>query len=189
MNESDRGYLNFVEKVRKAFVFLSDLGFSEIEALPTLVRYRKGNVEVDIYHGRQSYEIGAGITAFGTRYSITEIIRANDLEVEKHFRYPITTTPEGVFAGLEELSTLMKRYGRASLDGDPKYFQMLERQRELWSKEYSLEVLTRQLRPKADQAFRQKDYVKAVELYSQFRECLSPVEIKKLSIAEERCKD
>ncbi|HMV12473.1 MAG TPA: hypothetical protein PJ996_05915, partial [Nitrosomonas sp.] len=120
MNKSDREYLNFVEKVRKAFVFLSDLGFSEIEALPTLARYRKGNVEVDIYHGRQSYEIGAGITAFGTRYSITEIIRANDLEVEKHFRYPITTTPEGVVAGLEELSTLMKRYGRASLDGDPK---------------------------------------------------------------------
>ncbi|HMV12472.1 MAG TPA: hypothetical protein PJ996_05910, partial [Nitrosomonas sp.] len=82
-----------------------------------------------------------------------------------------------------------KRYGRASLDGDPKYFQMLERQRELWSKEYSLEVLARQLRPKANQAFRQKDYVKAVELYSQFRGCLSLAEIKKLSIAKERCKD
>lgn len=188
MNESDRGHLNFVEKVRRAFLFLNDLGFSEIEALPTLVRYHKGNVEVDIYHGRQSHEIGAGVTAFGSRYAITEIIRANDPEVEKYFRYPMTATPEGVVAGLEELSTLMKRYGRPSLDGDPQYFLMLKHQRELWSKEYSLEVLARQLRPNADKAFRQKDYAKAVELYSQFKECLSPVEIKKLRIAEERCK-
>jgi len=75
MNTSDRAYFNFAEEARKAFTFLGELGFSEIEALPTLVRYRKDDVEVDVYHGRQSYEIGAGVTAFGTRYSIEAIMR------------------------------------------------------------------------------------------------------------------
>jgi hypothetical protein len=140
MNSSDRAHLNFAKEARKAFAFLGDLGFSEIEALPTLVRYRKGSVEVDVYHGRQSYEIGAGVTAFGTRYAISEIIRHIDPEAEKHFRYPATTTPEGVVADLDALSSLMKRYGRSALDGDPQLFSILESERKSWSEEYALDV-------------------------------------------------
>lgn len=189
MSSSNRAHLNFAKEARKAFAFLDDLGFSEIEALPTLVRYRKGSVEVDVYHGRQSYEIGAGVTAFGTRYAISEIIRHVDPKVEKHFRYPATTTPEGVVAGLDELSSLMERYGRLALDGDPQLFSTLESERQSWSEEYALDVLADQLRPQADEAFRQRNYAKSAELYSRIRERLSPAEIKKLSIAEERSKD
>jgi hypothetical protein len=189
MNTSDRAHLNFAEEARKAFAFLGDLGFSEIEALPTLVRYRKGSVEVDVYHGRQSYEIGAGVTAFGARYAISEIIRHKEPEFAKRYHYAAATTPEGVIAGLEELSALMKRYGRPALDGDPKLFSTLESERRYWSEGYALDVLADQLRPQADEAFRQRNYAKAAELYSRIRERLSPAEVKKLSIAEERCKD
>jgi len=94
-----------------------------------------------------------------------------------------------VIAGLEEISALMKRYGRSALDGDPQLFSMLESERRSWSEEYALDVLADQLRPQADEAFRQKNYAKAAELYSRIRERLSPSEIKKLSIAEERCED
>lgn len=186
MSALDRSHINFAEKVRKAFSFLNELGFFEIEALSTLVRYRKSGVEVDVYHGRQSYEIGAGITAFGTRYAISEIIHANDLETEKHFRYPATTTPEGVVVGLDEVSSLMKRYGRLALDGDPQFFSILESQRKLWAKEYAIDVLASQLRPQANEAFRRRDYSKAAELYSRIRERLSPAEVKKFGIAVER---
>lgn len=143
---------------------------------------------MDVYHGRQSYEIGAGLTAFGTRYSISEIIRHMDPDVARGYRYSASTTPEGVVAGLEELSSLMKRYGRSALDGDPQLFAMLEGERKLWSEEYALDVLAEQLRPQADEAFRQRDYSKAAELYSRIRGRLSPTELKKLGIAEERCK-
>jgi len=189
MDASDRTYLNFAEEARQAFAFLGELGFSEIEALPTLVRYRKGDVEIDVYHGRQSYEIGLGITAFGTRYAISEIIRHIDPETAKSYRYAAATTPDGVVAGLKELSLLLKRYGRSALDGDSKLFSSLEGERKLWSEEYALDVLTEQLRPQADEAFRQKDYSKAAELYSRIKERLSPAELKKLSIAEERSRD
>lgn len=186
VDTSDRSNLKFEEKVRKAFAFLSELGFYEVEALPTLVRYRKGGVEVDVYHGRQSFEIGAGVTAFGTRYAISEIIRATDPEASKRFHYSATTTPEGVVSGLKELSSLMKRYGRAVIEGDSKFFSMLENKRKLWAEEYALDVLAEQLRPQADEAFRRRDYSKAADLYSRIRKRLSPTEIKKRSLAEER---
>ena len=186
MNTSNRSCLKFEEKVRKAFEFLSELGFDEVETLPTLVRYRKGNIEVDVYHGRQSYEVGVGVTAFKTRYAISEIIRAIDPATAESFHYPLATTPEGIVSALEELSLLMKRYGRSAIDGDSQFFSMLENQRKLWAEEYALHVLAEQLRPQADEAFRRKDYSKAADLYSQIRKCLSPTELKKLSLAEER---
>lgn len=186
MYTPDRSSLNFVEKVRRAFAFLRELGFDEIEALPTLVRYRKGDVEVDLYHGRQSHEIGAGVSGFGTRYAMSEIIRAVDLNVAKHFRYAATTTPEGIIAALEELGSLMKQHCREALEGNPKFFSILEKQRKLWSEEYSLDVLSEQLRQQADEAFRQRDYSKAADLYSRIRKRLSPAELKKFSLAEER---
>jgi hypothetical protein len=189
MDTSDRTYLNFAEEARQAFAFLGELGFSEIEALPTLVRYRKDDVVIDVYHGRQSYEIGLGITAFGTRYAISEIIRHIDPEIAKSYRYAAATTPDGVVAGLKELSLLLKLYGRSALDGDPQLFASLECERKLWSEEYALDVLAEQLRSQAHEAFRQKNYSKAADLYSRIRERLSPAELKKLSIAEERSRD
>jgi hypothetical protein len=188
-SEPDRSHLNFVKKVREAFEFLGEFGFSEVAALPTLVRYRRGSVEVGVYHGRQSYEIGADVTAFGNRYAISEIIRATDPEKFRGFRYAMTTTPDGVAASLDELSSLMKKYAGAGLRGDSQFFSTLEKQKKLWSEEYALDVLAEQLRPQADEAFRRRDYSTAANLYSRIRERLSPAEIKKLSLAEMRRKD
>lgn len=188
-NTSDHVHLNFTEEARKAFSFLHNIGFIEVEALPTLVRYRKDGVEVDVYHGRQSYEIGCDVTSFGTRYAISEIIRANDHDTGKHFRYPAATTAEEVVCGLEELRELIQRYGRASLDSDPQFLSTLERQRKMWSREYALDVLARQLKPEANEAFRKKDYLKAAETYSQIRERLSPTEVKKLNVSIKRSKN
>lgn len=184
---SSRTCLNFAKEVRKAFAFLGELGFFEIEALPTLVRYQKDSIEVDVYHGRQSYEIGASVTAFGSRYEISEIIRHIAPEVEKYVRYSATTS-EGVVAGLSDLGLLMKRYGRLALDGDPDLFLALERERKSWSAEYALDVLADQLRPLASEAFRRKDYTTSAKLYARIRERLSETEIKKLSIAEKLSK-
>ena len=185
MDTTDRSHLNFGEKVRKMFAFLEDLGFSAIEFLPTLVRYQNSDIdiEVDVYHGRQSYEIGAGITVSGMRYSISEILQANDPEAHKQFRYSMATTSEGVNTALEELSLLMKRYGDAALKGESQFVATIEAQRKKWSENYAMNVLVSQLLPKANDAFRQKDYTTAVDLYSRIRECLSSAELKKLDFA------
>jgi len=186
MPEQDRAHLNFESAARERFGFLNDLGFSEIEAHPTLIRYRKDGVEVDVYHGRLSYEIGAGISYLGTRYAMAEIIRAVDPEAAKRYGGALTSTAEGVVAALEELSSLMKCYGVAALRGDPQFFSTLEEKHKIWVEDYWLDGLARQLRPQADEAFHRGDYSKAAELYARIRDRLSPAEIKKLALAEKR---
>ncbi len=188
MSERDRSHLHFDVVARERFAFLNEIGFSEIEALPTLMRYRKDGVEVDVYHGRRSYEIGAGISYLGTRYEVAEIIRGVDPEAAKGYRAGLTSTAEGVAARLEQLSSLMQRYGVAALKGDAHFFSMLAEKRKTWVADYWLDGLAQQLRPQADEAFHRGDYSKAAELYARIRDRLSPTEIMKLAFAEKRAR-
>ncbi len=177
---------NFESQVSSSFAFLTKLGYVEIESLPTLVRYKKEDVELDIYYGRSSYEIGAGISYDGTRYALGEIIRITDVDASKRYRNFATTTAGGIALALSELSLLMERYGMNALKGDPQVFMALDSQRKIWSEEYALDVLAEQLRPQAEDSFRTGDYAKAAELYNRIRGRLTPVEVKKLMVAEDR---
>ncbi len=181
---SERERLNFAKAVTEAFAFLDSHGFSQVEASPTIVRYRKGDLEVDVYHGRQSYEIGFGIARRGVRYSIGELIRAIDSKAEG--RNTAATTEKVLTEGLAQLARLAKQYGDRAFQGDPEFFAALDRQRKTWAREYALDVLEYQLRPKAHEAFRQGDYRKAAELYERILPRLTPVELKKLAFAKER---
>lgn len=186
MDKVDRANLHFERQVRVAFKFLEDIGFVEIEALPTLVRYLKAGVEVDVYHGRQSYEVGAGITGFGTRYAMSEIIHASDQEAANRYRNAVVTTEDGLAESLEELSLQMKRYGIQALQGRSEFFSLLDNLRKQWTEEYALDVLAEQLRPQAHGAFQRGDYSIAVELFSRIQARLSTAELKKLAIAKAR---
>jgi hypothetical protein len=184
MDVPARSELLFVLEVRKAFGFLNEAGFEEIEASPTLVRYRKEDVEVDVYHGRQSYEIGCGVTISGTRYAISELIRSHDPEAGKAYRNAVAKTAGGVAVGLRDLSALVQRYGALVLSGDPMQVSKLVDERKRWAQEYALDVLVAQLRPQADDAFRRGEYATAAELFGRIRERLSPAEVKKLLLAQ-----
>ena len=183
MNEQDRSRLNFENAVREKFSFLSNFGFAEVEALPTLMVFRMGEVDVDIYHGRHSYEIGGGISGGGVRYAMSEIVRISDPEAAIAYRNPIATSKEAIADGLEELSALMQRYGTAPLQGNSDFFRLLGEQRKYWAEGYAAEVIEEQLRPLAEEAFRKGNYSKAAELYSRIRQRLSPAELKKLEFS------
>jgi hypothetical protein len=186
MNTPDRSQLHFVQNVRKSFSFLIDEGFTEIEALPTLVRYRNGNIEVNVYHGRLSYEVGCEVSLAGNSYPMSTILHVSDFEAASSYRVTAATTPEVLAMGIKKLSALLQRYGTAALRGDPHFFTRLEDQRKLFVHELALDCLEHQLRPQAADAFRRRDYLKAAELYGSFLERLSPVEVKKLALAEAR---
>ncbi|PND38350.1 hypothetical protein C1O66_12990 [Paucibacter aquatile] len=188
MSEQDRVHLNFENVAKTTFAFLNDLGFSLVESLPTLVRYQNGDVEISVFHGRRSYEIGVDILYVGTRYALAEIIRVVDPDAAKRYSHAIASTAEGVVVGLEAQGALLKRYGTLALQGDPHFFSILEEKRTVWADEYWLDGLAKQVRPQADEAFHRGDYAKAAELYARIRSCLSPAEVKKLVLAEERSK-
>src|SRR5687768_13994378 len=95
-----RTRLKFTEAVSERFTFLKELGFSEVESLSTIVRYRKGDLEVDVYHGRQSFELGLGVARRGTRYSLSELIRVSDPDAADRYRNVAATTPKGIAEGV-----------------------------------------------------------------------------------------
>ncbi len=182
----ERTRLNFADAVSRSFAFLAEFGFTEIESLPTLVRYRKGDLDVTVYHGRQSYEIAFEVCRLGTRYSLDELIRAIDPDVAAQYRNYATLTPEGIGEGLARLEMLVRRYGERALSGDSTYFAALDRQRKSWAEGYALDVIAAQLRPKAEAAFRSGDYGQAADLYERIRTRLSAAELKKLALAKKR---
>lgn len=182
----DRLHLNFAETATRAFAFLADTGFTQVEAEPTIVRYRRGDILVDVYHGRQSYELGFEIGRGGTRYSMSVLIRADDAEAAKRYRNYAATTQAGVAEGLAQLAALARQYGTRALQGDTEFFAMLEQRRKSWASEYALEVLAGQLRPKAEQAFRHGRFQEAAKLLERIRPLLAPAELKKLAIAKDR---
>lgn len=188
MNTSDRSHFKFEEKVRSTFDFLYKLGFDEIKSLPTLVTYQKDDIKIDVYHGRQSFEIGVCISNLESEYTISEIIRAIDPSYAEHFFYDVAKTPDSIYNSLKSIASKVNHYCMDALNGDPYFFSKLKYQRELWSERYALDVLAEQIRPQADEAFRKKDYSKAADLYSRIKKCLSPAELKKLSLSETRRK-
>jgi hypothetical protein len=182
----ERTRLNFANAVSEGFSFLVAQGFAVVESLPTLVRYRKGELEARVYHGRQSFEVGFEIVRDGERYSISELIRAADPQEAERYRNNAATTPDGVTDALARLKELTERYAERALRGDPEFFETLEKLRQAWMEGYSLDVLAGQLRPKADAAFRSGDYHQAAEFYERIRPRLSATELKKLALAKER---
>ena len=57
----DRWQLGFVPAVHEAFSFLEDRGFRIVEESPVRVVYRSPAVEVRVWHGRGSYELGLSL--------------------------------------------------------------------------------------------------------------------------------
>ncbi|MBK6286719.1 MAG: hypothetical protein IPJ33_14400 [Gammaproteobacteria bacterium] len=182
----ERMRLNFGNAVRMKFSRLINLGFIEVESLPTIVRYQKDDLEIRIYHGRKSFEIGFEICHQGSCYSISELIRAIDSEAADRYRNYTATTSEAIGKGLTQLEQLVLRYAERALQSDPVFFEELEADRRAWAEGYSLDVLAELLRPKADAAFRSGNYLKAAELYERICPRLSAAELKKLAIAKER---
>jgi hypothetical protein len=178
--------LHFLDAVRERFAFLGTLGFSEVESLPTLVRYQKRDIEVRVYHGRSSFELGFQLDRDGTSVSLGELIRLTDEEAADGYRNYAATTPERIRTGLALLANLVQKYAERALRGEADVFEKLHRQRQAWGERYAQEVCATHLRPRAEAAFRQGNYRQAAELYEQMRPQLSPVELKKLSLAKRR---
>jgi len=182
----DRKSLNFANLVETKFAFLAELGFSEVESQPTIVRFRKGDLALKVYHGRQSFEIGVELGHAGERYSMSELIRAADTGVAEQYRNPTAATSVDVAAGLDRLADLLQRFGARALRDDPAYFANLQQQRKAWSESYALDVLVEQVRPKAEAAFHEGRYAEAAQLYEKIAARLTVTEQKKLALARKR---
>lgn len=189
-NTFSRTALNFPAAVRVAFHFLGEFGFQEIDAEETIVRYATDRIFLNVYHGRSSYEIGIEVGLLDENgsdaggYSLSEFIRLTKPEEGARLRYFCATTPDEVQTGLERLAAQVKQHVARALKGDETIFPELEHQQQEWARAFAADVGYRQVSPKAAEAFRQKEYQKAAELYESIREKLTPAELTKLEYAK-----
>jgi hypothetical protein len=176
----------FDQTVIEVCSYLQDVGFRVGERCSTLVRYVCQDVEVKIYQGRLSFEVGVGVSISGERFSLSELIRLSDPKMADAYRNPVATDVKGVVDAVSQVALLLRKFGALALRGDASVLAALIAQRQQWSDTFALDVLVEQVRPLADRAFRSGDYSKAAELYTRIRTRLSPAEEGKLALAVER---
>jgi hypothetical protein len=189
-SDNSRAALNFANTAREVFLFLGDFGFQEVGAEETIVRYATKRIFFHVYHGRSSYELGIDVGLFGPGtievhgYSLGEFARLTDPMEAANLRDFCATTPEEVGIGLGKLAAQAMQYVARALRGDETVFSELERQQREWGSALAADVAYRQVSPKAAEAFREKNYHKAVELYESIKNRLTPAELKKFEYAK-----
>jgi hypothetical protein len=181
--------LRFEDQAIKIFEFLIDFGFTLTSVKPTQVIYSSDGVSVALYRGRRSYEIGCDIEAFGHSYGLGQLIRATAPEVVEKYRYNAGNSQGVIFRGLTELSLLLRQHADAGLRGDKNFFEIVKESDRDYLKKYALEVIAKQVRPKASEAFRIGNFKLAVELYSQMAGSLTVVEEKNLLFSKKKFKN
>lgn len=178
--------VNFEEKAQQEFAFLTGLKFKIIECSQRVLRYQSGEIEVEIFYGYQSYEVGFNLIRRNIRYSMSEFIRLMDTDYSESYRYSSATTQSAMDNGLINLAKHVKLYCLEALNNENRIFLELDQLRVVWAKKYEVEVLAHTLRPKAHEAFRVGNYQLAVDCYTQIKSLLSATELKKLALAESK---
>jgi hypothetical protein len=181
-----RSLLRFADEVKRCFAFLEVRGFRCTRSEATLVRFESAELAINIYHGRQSYEIGLQIENMrgSDSYSFSEFLRLIHNERTEQYRNYASHTVEGVAEGVKQLAELFLECYDAGLLNGSELFSRLKLQREAWARNYALETQLKQARKKAKSAWAEKDFCQVVRVLSPFQEHLSPSEIKMLEYAK-----
>ena len=191
---ADRHSLGFAESVKNAFSFLAEnFGFRERVAAATLVRYESDKMFLNVYHGRQSYELGVEVgclhDAEAYRYRLPEVLGAFLGGVRHQNAYYFQASDRGsVRRCAEAAASLVEQHYGAVLEGDPLALKRLEAFTSGRNDEYTREVVQRPTRDSAERAWQGKDYSTVVELYGSIRSDLTPVERKRLEYAEKQAR-
>ena len=187
ISDNDRGLI-FPESVINYFSFLDSLGFAIIERSPLTVRYSRDKLVVMIYYGRLSYIMGVDISYEGEDYSLYDILSFIGISDSKVLTGYAAVTAEQICVGLSGLAESLKTYAPNALKGDEHFYQRLKLFKYKAIERYQAEALYRQISPEANEAFRLKDYVRAISLYEKISSSLAPSENKKLVYAREKSK-
>jgi hypothetical protein len=186
LEPSERDMFRFCATVLEKFNLLRELGYELLKCESTLVVFHRGPLEVAIYHGRRSYEIGFEIHHGDVTFSLSEVIGLTDSQEASRYRKFTAITPRGVVRAVTELEELVSKYARVVLSGNELVLESLKSKRRERLEEYALDVLARQIRPQAELAFRERRYDDAAGLYQRIKPKLSATELRKLEFARTR---
>jgi hypothetical protein len=193
MTQNDRSALLFNKVVEENFGFLLSKGFQQVQSEPTFVRFESKGVFVNIYHGRQSFEVGLEIGPLGGDpddkcYSMSELVQLVEPDKAHGYRNFIANSKESIMDGVRRLAALFHLYFDAVIMKDAGLFERLRINREKWAHDYAREVTLVRVRRNLEQVWRAKDYTAVVMMLRPFRDVLSPAELHKYEYAEKHAK-
>lgn len=93
-----------------AFAFLESAGFSESEQGPTIVRFKRGELECNVYVGRRSGELGFQIGHDHEQFSMSALIRLRDPTLADKYRNLVPADLSELQTGIEKLAALVREF-------------------------------------------------------------------------------
>jgi hypothetical protein len=183
----NRARFGFPPAVRRHFAYLTDLGFRIVHTEPTYMRFESDQIVVNLYHGRKSCELGAEIGLLGgTEYPFVALIRLTDPDLADSYKNTVALSRENVFKGVQRLGEIFKNHAWGALRGDSTVFARLDEQRRELAHKKARSMKVNHVRPGAAEAFRVKNYERAVQLYESIEGELTDAELKKLEYARKQ---
>jgi len=183
-----RSFLRFADEVRKEFAFLDSQNFRCVRTEATFVRFESSRCAINIYHGRQSYEIGLEVEFLQSNdcYSFSEIMRLGKCNPNEQYRKFCANNVDGVAIGVHELADRFRKRVDFEILYDKHSYSRLKELRKEWSKNYALKVELSQAREKSNEAWMKKDFYQFVEILTPLREHLSQLELRKFEYARKK---
>lgn len=191
---TNRSELRFVEAVEAAFSFLVEkFGFRLVGTEPpTLVRYESGTAFLNVYHGRQSYEINVEVGSIadpaGRSYRLADVLGAIVGLDDSRRTYFQASNREAVRRCVQQIADLVAKHYGPVVRGEADVFDRVAAHTSENSEAYTREVVQRPVREAAEKAWHTKDYAKVQELYASIQDNLTLVEQKRLEYAERHCR-
>ena len=187
---SQRLALGFGASVEREFEFLGEHGFIVRRREPTLVRFESDRLGVDVYHGRQSYEIGLTVApaepCSGQDYPISILLDVFVPELAMGYRNFAALEPEAVRRGVSELARQFRLCVDRGILAERDLLERLAERSEQVARDYAGEVVLSQTRQRVEVAWKARDYAEVVKLLSPVEHLVSEVERKKLTYARAR---
>jgi hypothetical protein len=183
--------LGFAAAAKKSFSFLvDDLSFRLAAEGPTFVRFESDQSFVNVFHGRASYELGVEIgrevaingDVVDQKFPLGDVIGAQVDPNEIGFRAFTSTSKEKVAEFLDVLATWTRDFAGPALEGRSEFFQRLSDQTKVYSLRLQENQRASELRARANEAWRKKDFAAVINSYEEIDREFETVELKKSEI-------
>jgi hypothetical protein len=176
----------FVAAADREFAFLvEEFGFTRVSSTAERVDYRSPSVALGVYYDPRTTEVGIELSPSrdAESYTIQDVLLRSDAGSELPLGELQAGSPQAREFALQKLGALLRRYGSDLLSGNRFAFRQLESARDTHAERETDRLALDDLRGRAADAWRQKDYRRVRDVYSQMEPDLTPSERKKLAYA------
>lgn len=170
-----------------AFAFLAEMGFKVVERTPTFVRLERGEVFVQLYHGRSSHQVGLelGREAHGQLFSLNEVLVAFAPDLAEQARYQ-ATEPDVLERCLRSVAKTLREQATEVLLGEDAAFLILSQTATKVRRTATLGAQYGAILDQAERAWTDGDRERAAELYEKAEPALDETGRRRLVFVRDK---